>query len=58
MYWGGDINPPNQDRIEFFQFWLNNAKITILNVAGNRESKNPGIQVATKNFLIAALQES
>jgi hypothetical protein len=37
--------------------WLHNNNIKILNVAGNRERKNPGISQATKNFLIDALRD-
>lgn len=43
-------------RIKFFTDWLEENKIQTLNVAGNRESKNPGIQVATKDFLIQTLK--
>lgn len=36
--------------------WLIANKVGILNVAGNRESKQPGIQAATKAFLIQTLK--
>jgi Circularly permutated YpsA SLOG family len=35
--------------------WLMQYNITVLNVAGNRESKNPGIFNVTYHFLIGAL---
>jgi hypothetical protein len=38
-----------------FLRWLRINSIAILNVAGNRESKNPGIQKACREFLISAL---
>jgi hypothetical protein len=39
---------------EFLQ-WLHQHQIHILNVAGNRESQNPGIVQFTRDFLIRAL---
>ena len=39
-----------------FRGWLTNHKIRILNVAGNRESQNPGLQEFTRTFLISALR--
>lgn len=38
-----------------FKLWVIRHNVTILNVAGNRESKNPGIGDFTYNFLIRAL---
>ena len=35
-----------------FRTWLLDKKITILNVVGNREGKNPGIFDAVKAFLV------
>lgn len=40
-----------------FITWLEENNIKTLNVAGNRESTNPGITIACKNFLIATLME-
>lgn len=40
-----------------FRDFLSSVGVFVLNVAGNRESKNPGIERATKDFLIAALSE-
>ena len=48
------LNP--SERPDFLD-WISTNKIKILNVAGNRESKNPGIQERVKNWLIAALKE-
>lgn len=46
------VNPT----VESFQEWLEcNLQIKVLNVAGNRESKNPGIQEGVRNFLVRAL---
>lgn len=39
-----------------FKGWLMHSKVTVLNVAGNRESKMPGIQEAVKQFLIRNLK--
>jgi hypothetical protein len=36
--------------------WLEELDITILNVAGNRESTNPGIQIFVRDFLFNALK--
>jgi hypothetical protein len=41
---------------DLFIQWLFGGKIKILNVAGNRESTNPGIFEATKTFLVEALR--
>ena len=38
--------------------WLEKHSIRILNVAGNREHKNPGIQERVKNFLVEVLRDS
>ena len=40
-----------------FLNWLGKYDVKILNVAGNRESKNPGIQERVKAFLIETLKE-
>jgi predicted Rossmann fold nucleotide-binding protein DprA/Smf involved in DNA uptake len=42
-------------RISEFRNWLERYGIQILNVAGNRESQNPGIAEFTRTFLIKAL---
>lgn len=41
-----------------FRAWLDWANIKTLNVAGNRESKNPGIYKRTKDLLVEALDEA
>lgn len=41
-----------------FRSWLRAHKITILNVAGNRESKSAGIQEGVAKFLVYALKEA
>jgi len=40
-----------------FRQWLAEFQIHILNVAGNRESQNPGLQEFTKEFLVSALRK-
>lgn len=40
-------------RPHVFAEWI--LRFNTLNVAGNRESKNPGIELATRNFLLEAL---
>lgn len=47
------INPTEED----FAFWIVIHNIRVLNVAGNRESKNPGIQERVRNFLVEVLKE-
>jgi hypothetical protein len=37
--------------------WLNKNQVSVLNVAGNRESNSPGIQVETSGFLVQILAE-
>jgi Circularly permutated YpsA SLOG family len=37
--------------------WLKRFQIRVLNVAGNRESQNPGLQEFTRRFLVSALHE-
>ena len=41
-----------------FLSWLKKYNIQTLNVAGNRESKNPGIQERVRAFLVQALKEA
>ncbi len=36
--------------------WLDRNNINVLNVAGNRESKNPGLKKRVRNFLITVLR--
>jgi hypothetical protein len=39
-----------------FREWLNRFHIRVLNVAGNRESQNPGVQDFTRRFLASSLR--
>ncbi len=39
-----------------FLNWLAKYNVRVLNVAGNRESKNPGIQGRVRNFLLEVLR--
>jgi Circularly permutated YpsA SLOG family len=48
-----DANPDPQ-RISEFREWLERDGIRTLNVAGNRESENPGIAEFTRRFLLDA----
>lgn len=41
-----------------FRQWLINNNIKVLNVAGNRESTNPGIEQFTMQFLVKAINEN
>lgn len=57
----GPIAYPSINSIEViikpFLNWILENNIQILNVAGNRESKNPGIEQFTKEFLVEVLSE-
>ena len=46
------INPINAEEI---RKWITDNNIKVLNVAGNREHKNPGIYNTTKTMLVEAL---
>jgi len=48
-----DVNPNRLD-LQCLLGWYN---VKVLNVAGNRESKSPGIQARVRNFLVDALRE-
>lgn len=45
------------DRRKYFIEWLGKNKVKVLNCAGNRESRNPGIEVAVTEFLLECLSE-
>lgn len=49
------INPKSKEEI---QQWLYDNKIKTLNVAGNREHKNPGIYKKAKSMLVKALEST
>jgi len=44
-----------EERYQEFRGWLRRHNIRILNVAGNRESENIGIQEFTRAFLVGAI---
>jgi hypothetical protein len=46
----------NEDNLKLFLKFLVMYKIKVLNVAGNRESKNPGVQARVCCFLMDALE--
>jgi hypothetical protein len=48
----------NDFYLRLFNDFLNMYSVTTLNVAGNRESKNKGIQQKVYDFLIEALQDT
>lgn len=49
------VEYPLKAYVNEFQDWLQRENIRVLNVAGNRESKNPGIFKFTSDFLVEAL---
>jgi len=54
--WASGDPVPFEFEVAAFREWLVRHEITVLNVAGNRESKQPGITRATFDFLVAALR--
>jgi len=48
------VNPTSQELLDL----VKERKIRICNISGNRESKNPGIQRRTKDFLIQTFSQS
>lgn len=42
---------------KLFQSWIITNRIQVLNVAGNRESMNPGIGIRVERFLLEALKK-
>ena len=55
--WGGNNLYPVATYLPNAKLWIERENIETLNVAGNRESKNPGIHVATKNFIVNLVAE-
>lgn len=56
QYWTSSMKAPwPSDATGKFRAWLSIHKIAVLNVAGNRESKNPGIAHAVEVFLLQTL---
>jgi hypothetical protein len=49
------VNPPHDQIVSWLKAF---DEVDILNVAGNRESRNPGIQARVRHTIIAALQQS
>jgi hypothetical protein len=43
------------EKVAEFREWLSENEIRTLNVAGNRESQNPGLQEFVREFLVEAL---
>ena len=46
--------PAAHDQNKLFADWLSSHQIQVLNVAGNRESQNPGIEEFVFHFLVSA----
>jgi hypothetical protein len=56
LYWSAGQGL-NQHHFTFFPRWLDDHRIEILNVAGNRESIQPGVHDAVYRFLVAVFRE-
>lgn len=54
--WRSGWGPPHYEEVEDFRDWLTGHNIEVLNVAGNRESSQPGIRDMTRHFLVEALR--
>jgi hypothetical protein len=54
--WRSGQPMPVEAIVDFLR-WLSGTKIAVLNVAGNRESAQPGIQKTTRDFLIATFSD-
>jgi hypothetical protein len=52
-----DFPDPVPESAFQFRQWLGRHQIRVLNVAGNRESQSPGIEVFTRRFLTGALRD-
>lgn len=53
-----EFNKPiiiNPESPEYLAKWMRDECIFVLNVAGNRESKSPGIREKVKNFMITTI---
>lgn len=53
--WRSGWPDPHPEDTEDFLSWVAKNQIETLNVAGNRESSQPGIRVTVANFLLSAL---
>jgi hypothetical protein len=56
MWLGIELNEANAETVKFARDWLAFRRVRVLNVAGPRESKNPGIYQNAKAFLLAVLR--
>lgn len=52
-----DINPLFPCDVKEVQKWIRDNRISVLNIAGNRESASSGIEEFTKKFLTECLKE-
>jgi hypothetical protein len=52
-----DVRSPAEDAADDVAKWLEESKIRTLNVAGNRESKSPGIEKFVETFLIEVFKK-
>jgi hypothetical protein len=53
--WLSGTEEPEWRWIELFRRWLDTNNVSVLNVAGNRESSQPSINEACHKFLVKAL---
>jgi hypothetical protein len=53
--WRSGWPPPHPEDVADFGEWIQENGIVVLNVAGNRESSQPGIRDAARDFLVKAL---
>jgi len=51
------VDPFDPSAVDAVKHWLSATRPSVLNVAGNRESKSPGISQATERVLLAALRD-
>jgi len=52
-----DVRSPSETAVDDVVKWLNENKIQTLNVAGNRESKSPGVGAFVETFLIEVFKK-
>jgi hypothetical protein len=55
--WRSGFPLPDETARSNFCLWAHNNRVEVLNVAGNREEKQPGIFDACRDFLIVALDK-
>lgn len=56
--WRSGEPVPSDAEVQRAADWLNECRISVLNVAGNRESKQPGITVAVYRFLFRVFEKA